>query len=112
MSVQGQHCPFLNRADPRCAANFSLERLDHAFEYCFDRYQACPVYLELLVERRVRLASELAGAEMAPHAISDHAKPLVQVSISTRLRELARRIVGSAGSGAGSPKSRSDDLRR
>jgi hypothetical protein len=108
MSVQGQHCPFLNRADPRCAANFSLERLDHAFEYCFDRYQACPVYLDLLVERRVRRASDAADAQPSQPP-NQHAKPLVQVSISTRLRELARRIVGSAGS---PPKARDDSFRR
>ncbi|WP_428940822.1 hypothetical protein [Fontivita pretiosa] len=49
-----KHCPFLNRADPRCARAFSLENLDHAFRYCFGRYTACTVYLELLVERRVK----------------------------------------------------------
>lgn len=50
----GQHCPFLNRADVRCSDAFSLEKLDHTFEYCFGRYTSCPVYVELLIERRVR----------------------------------------------------------
>ncbi|HTL28795.1 MAG TPA: hypothetical protein VL282_06240 [Tepidisphaeraceae bacterium] len=51
------HCPFLNRADSRCSENFNLDRLGHAFRYCFDKYKACPNYLELLVERRVRRAT-------------------------------------------------------
>src|SRR4051812_22495114 len=50
------HCPFLNRADFRCSENFSLERLGYAFHYCFDQYKACPNYIELLVERRVKRA--------------------------------------------------------
>jgi hypothetical protein len=51
------HCPFLNRADSRCSGNFSLDRLGFAFQYCFDQYKACPNYIELLVERRVKRAT-------------------------------------------------------
>lgn len=51
------HCPFLNRADHRCSENFNLDRLGFAFRYCFDKYKACPNYLELLVERRVKRAT-------------------------------------------------------
>lgn len=54
MPDRSEHCPFLNRADVRCSGHFSLDHLQHAFKYCFDRYKACPVYLELLLERRVR----------------------------------------------------------
>jgi hypothetical protein len=64
MSTNAHHCPFLNRADARCAESFSLDRLDHAFHYCFGRYSACNVYLELLIERRVRRS---AAAEQAGH---------------------------------------------
>ncbi|HEY7116963.1 MAG TPA: hypothetical protein VH475_10275 [Tepidisphaeraceae bacterium] len=53
---RGHHCPFLNRADARCSKHFSLDDLGHAFEYCFGYYEGCGVYLELLVERRVRRA--------------------------------------------------------
>jgi len=52
------HCPFLNRADARCANHFSVDRLEYAFEYCFDKYKSCPTYLEILVERRVRQACD------------------------------------------------------
>ncbi|HWE02287.1 MAG TPA: hypothetical protein VG326_07720 [Tepidisphaeraceae bacterium] len=62
MSDHGQHCPFLNRSDARCSTNFSLERLDNAYDYCFGQYADCPVYLELLVERRLRRVREAAGA--------------------------------------------------
>ena len=51
---RGEHCPFLNRSDRRCSNCLSLDRLDHAFDYCFGEYKACPVYLEMLAERRVR----------------------------------------------------------
>src|SRR5689334_3951985 len=50
----GHHCPFLNRADARCGENFSLERLDHAYEYCFHKYKTCAIYHQLLVERQVK----------------------------------------------------------
>lgn len=60
MSDREHHCPFLNRADHRCASFFSIERLQHAFEHCFDAYQSCEVYKELLVERLAR-RSEAAG---------------------------------------------------
>ena len=74
-----KHCPFLNRADPRCSSNFSLDRLDHAFEYCFNQYQQCPVYLELLLERRVRQLSSAAHPTRdrvqltIPHRQAQHA---------------------------------------
>jgi hypothetical protein len=53
MSDQG-HCPFLNRSDPRCSQNFSIEQINNTYDYCFGEYAACAVYSELLVERRVR----------------------------------------------------------
>jgi len=83
MAEHGHHCPFLNRADVRCSTHFSLERLDRAFAYCFDRYQQCGVYLELLVERRVRPFAGGAGQERC-----DESRPLVQISIP-RLRPQA-----------------------
>lgn len=54
MSYPDRHCPFLNRSDARCAERFQVVHLQHAFRYCFQTYKACPTYLELLVERRVR----------------------------------------------------------
>jgi hypothetical protein len=54
MSQRAVHCPFLNRSDARCSSHFSLDHLSDAFEQCMDAYQACPVYLELLAERRQR----------------------------------------------------------
>ena len=60
-SDREQHCPFLNRADHRCSAFFSIERLQHAFEHCFDAYRSCEVYHELLAERQSR-RSEAAAA--------------------------------------------------
>jgi hypothetical protein len=48
------HCPFLNRTDERCSTHFRLDHLQQTFQHCFDRYHACPVYRELLVERRLR----------------------------------------------------------
>ena len=56
------HCPFLNRSDRRCSDYFRLSHLQHAFKYCFDEYQTCPVYAEQLAERQGRRAAVAVGA--------------------------------------------------
>lgn len=61
MSDHDHHCPFLNRSDARCSNNFSLERLHNTYDFCFGNYARCSVYLELLVERRLRRARQAAG---------------------------------------------------
>ena len=61
MSDREHHCPFLNRADHRCAGFFSIEGLQHAFEHCFDAYKSCGVYAELLAERQARRGQAAAG---------------------------------------------------
>ncbi len=88
------HCPFLNRSDARCSANFSLDHLDHAFTHCFGHYQACGTYLDLLVERRIRRGASGAMDDLKlddPKAGDDAADseserqplvtPFVQVSV-------------------------------
>ena len=105
-SDRGQHCPFLNRTDSRCGSHFTLERLEHAFAYCFDRYNACPVYLELLVERRVRRGEsrqiEVNGPavgvgetrELVQDGTSHDPRPLVELTIHAKCRpEIAGRII-------------------
>ncbi|HEX8914331.1 MAG TPA: hypothetical protein VF796_18430 [Humisphaera sp.] len=57
-----RHCPFLNRSDERCAAHFSLDHLQDAFDHCVTGYVGCPVYRELLLEVRLRRAA--AGREL------------------------------------------------
>jgi hypothetical protein len=66
-SAQEHHCPFLNRADARCGQKHSLDQLDYAYRYCFDRYQACPVYVQLLSERRGRRTAA-QGTDANRHA--------------------------------------------
>lgn len=61
MSDREHHCPFLNRADSRCSAFFSIERLQHAFGHCFDAYLSCEVYRELLFERQARRSEAATG---------------------------------------------------
>ena len=68
-----QHCPFLNRSDPRCSASFKLERLRHALEFCFDQYQSCPHYAQQLAERQARRA-----------AVGGGVTSLVQITIAAR----------------------------
>ena len=58
------YCPFLNRADARCSTHFRLDRLDQAFEHCFDRYHGCAVYRELLGERRSRRTAAFAALQV------------------------------------------------
>jgi len=74
MPDHGQHCPFLNRTDSRCGEHLKIDQLGHAFEYCFDVYAACPVYLDLLIERRTKSAD-------------------VQPKLSQRMEPNAPRIV-------------------
>ena len=61
MSDREYHCPFLNRADHRCAAYFSIQRLGHAFEHCFHAYGTCEVYRVLLAERMTRRGQAAPG---------------------------------------------------
>ena len=60
-----EHCPFLNRSDARCADNFNIDHLQHAFKFCFGRYKACPSYAELLVERTARRSEAAAGRRVS-----------------------------------------------
>src|SRR5689334_14874649 len=96
MSSTGKHCPFLNRADPRCSDAFNIEKLDHAFEHCFGRYTACNVYMELLIERRVR-RSGAVSVHQPSHAGGDS---LIQVTVN---RNVADADAKSPASGAGIP---------
>jgi hypothetical protein len=103
MPDQSHHCPFLNRADRRCADHFSLDHLDHAFEFCFDAYGDCPVYQELLLERQIKRVSAMvippeSTAGMAAAGMStarmkigaDHAKrKLVQIALPRRYAQSA-----------------------
>jgi len=84
MSDRVVHCPFLNRADSRCSNHFSLDRLGHAFEHCFDRYKTCPTYLELLVERRVRRAGESVLRQPGEPVDSSSADPSEPAHAGTR----------------------------
>lgn len=92
---RGEHCPFLNRSDGRCAECLSLDHIDHAFDYCFGTYGACVVYKELLAERRVRrlsglltptqvaaAAAEAAASNSSPGLQPDATRrPLVQLTV-------------------------------
>jgi hypothetical protein len=66
-----EHCPFLNRADARCARHFSLDQLQHTFEHCFGQYEGCGVYRELLQERRLRRASAAARLQHSVTCTTD-----------------------------------------
>lgn len=72
-----EHCPFVNRAHPRCAEHLNLGNLDHALEYCFNRFEYCPVYVELMRERRKRWSSANRG-DRSPYVASG----FVQLKIS------------------------------
>ena len=86
-----EHCPFLNRSDARCAENFNIDHLQHAFKFCFGRYKACPAYIELLVERRIR-RGEAAGRHLSPSANANHGNDrVIQVTVSARHPQHAAR---------------------
>jgi hypothetical protein len=88
MTDHGDHCPFLNRSDARCSKNFSLDRLNNTYDYCFGEYAACSTYLELLVERRVRRlqGSVRWGAGVRRELVNDS---IVQITHSGRRIEAA-----------------------
>lgn len=69
--MQGRHCPFLNRNDSRCAKHFSVNRLQHAFDHCFNDYGGCPSYREMLNERNGRGAE---GSSPAVVTITIHGR--------------------------------------
>ena len=88
-----EHCPFLNRSDDRCAENFKIDHLQHAFKFCFGRYKTCPSYVELLIERRVRL-SEAAERRASSAATASHGNArFVQVTVSAGH---AQHVAGAA----------------
>lgn len=43
-------CPFLEKADARCATHLTLANLPRAFRHCADQYALCPVYRRLVGE--------------------------------------------------------------
>jgi len=88
MTDHGDHCPFLNRSDARCSKNFSLDRLNNTYDYCFGEYAACSTYLELLVERRVRRLQESVrfGAGVRRELVNDS---IEQITHSGRRIEAA-----------------------
>lgn len=91
MSEQSDHCPFLNRSDARCSKNFSLDRLNNTYDYCFGDYAACSTYLELLVERRVRRLRESVrwGAGVRGRDRDRELAPIVQITHAGRQIEAA-----------------------
>ena len=84
-----EHCPFLNRSDERCAENFNIDHLQHAFRFCFGRYKTCPSYIDLLVERRIRRGE--AAERMAATASNHGNDRFVPLTISAGHAQLAAR---------------------
>jgi hypothetical protein len=81
-------CPFVNRPDSRCSGRLSIDSLEHAFAHCFSAYNTCPVYVERLLERRVRQISR---------PVTDHGKRHDDGTTLIQLRTpAARRAAGAA----------------
>ena len=93
----GEHCPFLNRSDRRCASFLKLDRLAHAFDHCFGEYKSCPMYLELLAERRVR---RLCGLLSPAGQESGHSDGAVE---GPGRRNVVQLTVGRSHGAAGCP---------
>ncbi len=59
-------CPFIDRADARCADHLTFRNLTRAFAHCADHYAACPIYRRLTAKEcsyeRVESASQLLAA--------------------------------------------------
>ena len=89
MAQSESHCPFLNRADSRCAGYLSLDRLRHSYDYCFGTYSACRVYNELLAERRLRQAESPEGMNRISDLAEDDREQLVELAIHGKQLETA-----------------------
>jgi hypothetical protein len=103
MSDREHHCPFLNRADHRCSTFFSIERLQHAFEHCFDAYKSCAVYRELLIERQARRGQlpDAAAAFVWTTACGARESDVTTTRfVQVRLPSVAASASGSAAAGA------------
>ena len=55
-------CPFIDKAEARCADHLTLRNVARAFAHCANRYTTCPVYHKLLAER---IAQESANTKLA-----------------------------------------------
>ncbi|HEX8341822.1 MAG TPA: hypothetical protein VF624_13005 [Tepidisphaeraceae bacterium] len=55
--------------------------MQHAYRHCFAEYKACPTYLELLVERRVRRC-ELSVLPYAHAAHYDQAESSAEAEVA------------------------------
>jgi hypothetical protein len=87
MQERGEHCPFLNRSDERCAEYLNLDHLGHALEHCFDNYQACQVYSALLSERQDRRGQSAVETRLRPSMFKGRRNAhshLVQVQVASR----------------------------
>jgi hypothetical protein len=87
-------CPFIERVDHRCSSYFSLERLDHAFEVCFDQYKACPLFQQMMAERRMKRHGGHGEARDGERASDNGAPPTLWVaSRESEAVHAARRFV-------------------
>jgi hypothetical protein len=78
-----RHCPFLNRSDARCSDHFGLDDLRFAFTHCFGEYRACPMYSQLLSERRERRSAARETGD-GSHFDARRDPEVVQVSVVRR----------------------------
>ena len=93
MRDMSDHCPFLNRSDRRCSEYFRLSHLQHAFEYCFDEYQTCPVYAAQLAERqgrRAAVAGVTAGVVTGGAVKHASSNSLVSITLPARYAQPQR----------------------
>lgn len=86
MSDHADHCPFLDRSDPRCSRYLNLEHLQNAFRFCFGAFESCPQHAQLLMERRVRRGTRGEPGEEALHEWSA-APVVVQVTVAGRIEK-------------------------
>jgi hypothetical protein len=85
MRDMSDHCPFLNRSDARCSEYFRLSHLQHAFKFCFDQYQACPVYAQQLAERQERRAAAACAGTVKHDDYSNSSDTRRQVVVTVTI---------------------------
>jgi hypothetical protein len=50
-------CPYIDRADMRCASRLTVLNLRETFQFCFGQPQSCAVYRQICLEESRRNAA-------------------------------------------------------
>lgn len=74
-------CPFVHRADGRCAEHLTMGGMGYAFDHCFDAFAGCPVYAELSAQQAGHCGEENELANWEGHRQEDRRQEKLPVQM-------------------------------